>query len=286
MSEIQQRCNLLCFLSDVSKAHFLEVLRKSDIVPSPYPLQLVRGELRIENGTSVRSQGFLVGGFISTVTVRDTTVENVTTSGSFIKFSSSEALLENVFVRNIIDSDGLDPFLSVNFDSKVTVKNLSYKDSKTPFLRLLSASLAIDRLSVSNVTANTPIISLLGSQSLNITNSIIQNANVSSTYLLYATDILFEVLSNITISNTINRAIEMYYSNFTTIDIVTISNATQGMYLYRCIIASMNNCTFKNLGKIEVQKGGALQLYRGSLNIANSIFEGNKAVSGGAIYIE
>ena len=109
--------------------------------------------------------------------------------------------------------------------------------------------------------------------------------STSSTYLFHATDVLFERLSNLTISNTNNRAIEIHNSNVTVMDSVIISNATQGIHLLRSI-TSMSNCVFKNLGKEELQKGGALHVFRGSLSVETSLFEANKAVSGGAIYIE
>eukprot|EP00345_Euplotes_harpa_P019284 CAMPEP_0168341028 /NCGR_PEP_ID=MMETSP0213-20121227/14419_1 /TAXON_ID=151035 /ORGANISM="Euplotes harpa, Strain FSP1.4" /LENGTH=329 /DNA_ID=CAMNT_0008347385 /DNA_START=876 /DNA_END=1865 /DNA_ORIENTATION=- len=140
-------------------------------------------------------------------------------------------------------------------------------------------------MTIQNIGSKHPVIEFISGYNSSILNSVVTNCT-SEESVLYATGSQFDLLQNLTISNIKPGVMDLHSSSITRMNSVVIRNAQKGLFLDKSEVALISNSTFYNLGSSSILKGGAIYSKSSSINVRNSTFYLNKAVDGGAVFID
>ena len=280
--EINTACFYLWFLQKSYK-DYLKSHTNVYTIESTYLLfELIQANLVIRNSTQIYNDRSVVSAFISTFTLIDSMLYNLSILSYAFKFTSSNATISNSKFSGISTIDNTSLF-QTSFQSSVEFNNLEFNDSKLSFLSLLSSTLNFQLISIKNISSDTSLISI-SSGDLLITDSIIESSHSSIEWLWDISASTGSLISNFTIKNTINSPLCIAYSSIIMINGLSGVWCSNHFHFDSTVIKEMINSTFISVGETSLKNGGAIYLSNSNITISNSKFTGNIATDGGAIY--
>jgi hypothetical protein len=105
-------------------------------------MQWINGVILISNQTVITNQQHFISSYLSTLTISNSLISNITSQGSILSIAGSKVLFEELTVQNINENiHGI--FMALSFGSSMVVTGLSYTDSTAKFADVLSSSLEI-----------------------------------------------------------------------------------------------------------------------------------------------
>lgn len=196
-------------------------------ISSPFLFQLIYGTLKIANQTSISNEVYLVKGFASIFEAVDTSIENITTDSSFINFASTNFTATNIVSKNITTANGEAPFIFASFDSNNIFSNVTFIDSKSSFIRILSSELLMSNVTISNVLSNSQIFNFVSATNVSISNTKIDLISGSLEQIIKMDSSAVSSIQNLTLSNANTIGIYTYGTKIESIIGFQIENMTQ-----------------------------------------------------------
>ena len=208
----------------------------------------------------------------------------------WIRMAQTNLYLTDVTIYNVSSYDESN-FIFVDYSSVVNITNVQYTLATTPFLHSSMSNVYANMLRISNWNTDYEWLYIFKSPSTSIANSEISNWSSKrhpSNFLLLSWSV--SMISNTTISNTDLYAIDIRFSNITTLEGLIVSK-TYGIYAKNSIIHQIVNSNFTNNGKgVSINspnsiKGGSIYFENTNFTINLSTFSNNTSKSGAGIYI-
>jgi hypothetical protein len=207
---------------------------------------LIYGSLKIENQTNISNEVLLVQGFESTLTIIDTTIENIVTGSSFINLAATDFAATSITANNIVVADGGQPFIIASFDSSMTVSNMTFANSTSSFIRVLSSTLSLNDVTISNISTSVPVANLLSATDVDISDTSIDLISGSLTTIINIGNSIVTSIDNLTISNAAIIGINIQDTQISSIQNLKIQNMTQCMIAERSSITEFESSNFTN----------------------------------------
>lgn len=96
-AEILGTCHLLCFLTSEIKALIQQSLVSYSSIPSvKFAFQIISSDLSLVTNTVVFEQEYLINAFLSTISLKDVIIANITTLDSVLEFTSTKAQISGI----------------------------------------------------------------------------------------------------------------------------------------------------------------------------------------------
>jgi hypothetical protein len=205
---------------------------------------LTYGSLKIENQTSISDEVLLVQGFESTLTITDTTIENIVTGSSFINLASTDFTATGVTANNIVVADGGQPLIIASFDSTMAVSNMTFTNSTSSFIRVLSSTLSMNDVKISNISTSVPVANLLSATDVDISDTSIDLISGSLTTIINMDNSIVTSIDNLTISNSAIIGINIQDTQISSIQGLKIQNMTKCMITKRSTVTEFESSNF------------------------------------------
>ena len=273
----------LWFLNSVYSSQLSSILVSYQNDNVKYGFQVIEGIISFTNSTKVYNQKYLISSFISTASFVNFEISNITSDDSSLKLTSTNVTMQNVKWYNLIITVGVNPLIYLTFDTNFVGDNIVLTNSMIQAFRVLSSSIKVSNLSLSEINSEGPFIEFLDSYDSQITDSIIRDSNSTFNAIINGINANINQIKNLTISNINTGAMRVQKSNIKSIDFLTVTNANSGLFFYYSNITSINNIQISDVGSSSLIKGGAIYWESWNLNIQNSTFSSNKAIYGSAI---
>ena len=175
-SELTVKWVYLCFIPSSLKSYLIANKNLYNQISSNRVFQLIQGSLIIQNGWTFSSEESLVDCFISQLSISNSQFYSDIVSEYLIKITSSIATITNwtFYGLSSTDDSGL---IQTSFGSNLTASGISYSNSTLPFINSISSTLSLSGISLSNLSSSNPILSIDGSMSTYIRNSVMSTLN-------------------------------------------------------------------------------------------------------------
>ena len=280
-SEFNTKWDILWFVP----ANFINYVNNSknvfSIVINTSLIQLILSSLTIQNSSVISNEEIFFDCFISSLTIKDSQVKNISSS---IRASQSNITLANTVVSEIENNSDLG-FVFANLNSIIDISSTSFVNSRSCFIIATDSKVKLSAISLSNVTGNSNLIRIHSWNGILISNLSVENwlSSSSTIYLEKSSNVNLSKLSGAQINNLFMTS---YKSNITLIDSFWIDSWLQFLEIKSSSIQLLSNSNFKNNGGKTLMDGGAIWITNSIVNIANSYFFNNSAITGGAISFE
>ena len=252
--------------------------------------EFINSNFAMQNGTVVYNQNSILKSFLTTITLNNIAIYSMIAGDNWFRLAQSTINMTNVFVHNISSYDSSN-FVYADFSSIVYIKNTSYTNSLSPFLYATTSEVYSESLILNTCYTIREWILILSSPAVSLTNSNISdwssNNSTSSFSILSST---VNSISNLTISNMNQHAVNIQSSNITIIEGMVVDH-TYGIYSRNSYIQQILNSAFTNNGRganakntISIKGGGAF-FVNSNFTIILSTFSNNTSKSGAGVFV-
>ena len=249
-----------------------------------YSIQCISGALEVSNHTYITDQPYLINSYLSTVTIDNSTIYDITSDGSIFALTDTVVTMSNIEAYNL-HTAGTGNFIQLSFESEGAIANITYTNSTVKLIESLSSKLQITSLMSKNITLTGYLLSYTDCIDSVMHNVTIYDVNTTSNYLIYAARSSIDQITNMTVHD-INTAIfHILQSNVLLIDQFYAFDIPNAIYVQQSSIGLLQNSRIYKSGSTDKLQGGAMLIENSNSTMKNMTFEENVAKSGGAIYI-
>ena len=256
-----------------------------DTVTLKYSIQCISGELEIKNQTWITDQSYFMSSYLSTLTIDNSTVYDITSDGSIFALTDTVVTMSNIEAYNL-HTDSTGNFIQLSFDSIATLTSFNYVNSTAKFVESLSSQLLITNLMSKNIALTQHLIDYTDCQNVTMLNVMIYDINTTISYLMYATRSYIDQIVNMTVHDINSSVFYILKSNVTAISDLYIYDVTDGVHFKQSSVGILENSRIYRSGSTSKQQGGALFIENSNSTMQNMTFLSNIAQSGGAINID
>ena len=252
--------------------------------------EFINSNFAMQNGTVVYNQHSILKSFLTTITLNNIAIYSMIVGDNWFRLAQSTINMTNIFVYNISSYDSSN-FVYADFSSIVSIKNTSYTNSLSPFLYATTSEVYSESLILNTCYTIREWILILSSPAVSLTNSNISDwssNNSTSSFSILSSAV--NSISNLTISNMNQHAVNIQSSNITIIEGMVV-NQTYGVYSKNSNIQKILNSTFTNNGRgandkntISIKGGGAF-FENSNFTITLSTFSNNTSKSGAGVFV-
>ena len=245
-------------------------------------IQLIVSSLRIQDNSVLKNQNIMFNVFLSELTISNSEIFNITGS---IQVSSSKFSLINSNISKVVNLDQTS-FIFVDYNSIFTLNSSTIVNSYSDFVNGRNSMININNFTMTNVTTSSYLFQISNCDGIEIDNIAIINWTSSLSNF-----ISIQKSSNIKLSRFSGSQSEMLFtkiidSNVTSIDTFVMDKLLQPLNIKSSTVNLISNSSFTNNGNSDSIKGGAIYIRDSKVNIENSTFSNNSAITGGAICFE
>ena len=281
LSEVLTQCKVLWFLESNMKT-YLASTNMSSFKTSHAAIELIFGNIIIQNLTHFHDQKAILRSFLSSVTMLNSTVSNIIIEQTIIEIVSSTMIFENMLIENIMNSVN-STFILITSDSVLNATSINYLNSQSTLFNVQSSQAYISFINYTNINDGRELINIYSWSYIHISNIKLVNTSAISEFM-----ITIDLSQNITIENIIVQS--SYHSLFmivksevTAIKSVQISNNKEPFKIINSKVLLVSHSIFMKNGEITKLSGGAINLYNTEIEMFNWSFTQNIAKTGGAI---
>ena len=241
--------------------------------------------MTITNQSFITNQPYLVSSYLSTVTIDNSTIYDITTDESIFSLTDTVVTINNIKAYNL-HTTSVGDFIQLSFDSVANFAGINYANSSTKFVESLSSEFRLTNLLATNISLTQYLIDYTDCTGVTLQNVMIYDVNTTNSYLMYATRSSIDHITNLTIHD-INVAIfYILRSNVTTIDNLYIHDVADGIHFQKSSVGMLKNSRIYRSGSTSILQGGALLIEDSNSTMQNMTFMSNTAQSGGALNID
>lgn len=118
---------------------------------SQYLMQCISASFKIDNNTVVTNQAYFLSSYLSTVTIQNSTFENIRANDSILQVTNSKLTLSEVLLKNLT-TQGSAVFVQVSFESELFINDFSFIDSGLDLIIAQSSQIQISNAHIENVS--------------------------------------------------------------------------------------------------------------------------------------
>ena len=255
-----------------------------DTVSLQYGMQCISGSLTITNDTYITNQPYLVNSYLSTVSLYNSTIYEITSDSNILMAVETNIELNGLMINGLY-TNGLGKFVQASFGSEAIISNTEYESSTMQFVEVLSSQIQLSNISVSNITSNQYIFDFIDCKNVELENIVINNVNTTKEYMIHTTSSTINQIKNMTVHDIDSTMLYILKSNIMLIDDIETYNVAKGIYIEQSSIDLFQNSHIYQSGSTSIQFGGALHLVNSNSTMMNMTLNNNTAQTGGAIHI-
>ena len=272
-------------MSDAFKNYIMDNLILLDGVSLPYSIQTINGGLTVTNNTYITSQPYFINAYLSTVSIENSTLYDITSDNSIFRAIISNVTLVDIHMNDLYTTE-LGKFLQLSSESKAFACNIEYTNSTIKFIETLSSHIQISNLSISNISLTQYVLDFAECHDVKLENILIHDINTTKRYMMNIARSSISQIINMTVHDVDVTILHILESNITLIDKIKLYDVAQGIYAQQSSINMIQNSHIYRSGSTNIIFGGALNLKDSSTTFMNVTLEYNTAQTGGAIHID
>lgn len=278
----------ICWLNSNFKEYLLNNPSLLDHDQSVFIFEIVYSSLLIENSTAVSYQSNLANGFVSTITLNDSTFSNWSISVSFVQVTEATLIINNIKMTNTSESVSKSQILSSASNAKIFIDGFVANDSTTCILNLRTSICIFNNMTISNSESVLSIFILRSSMNTTITNLLIESTSQTTENAIEVIASKVYLLKNITIDGLSTDAVSFFNSKIYLVDGIYIRNVIGRWIInYGSQVTLITNSEFTSNGRLGINDKGRSEGWihnrGGNLTITNSEFVENRALKGAAV---
>ena len=290
VSEFNQTWRLLCFVPLSLRAFIISNSSIYNYEQETKLFEIFISNLSIQNGTTIFNQRSILSCFLTNIKLSNITIYNMNWGDKWVRGAQSIMYLTDATIYNITTYDN-SYFLYAGYKSTAYITNVSYLNWQAPFLISVISSVFTNGLSITSWNSLNEWYYNLRAPASSIINSVFSNctSNNSTTSILILGSVVSSI-SNVTIKNIDQNAVNIMSSNITTINGMVVDH-TYGIFAKDCNIKQILNSTFTNNGRGVTAKnsisvvGGGAHFENTNFTLSFSTFYNNTSRNGAGLYI-
>ena len=151
-NEIKTSWSKLWFLQNSFKELIISMESTLSLIASRYSIQLISGQLSIQDNSIIENQSLVIQSFSSILTIKSSLFQNITFSDSSIVVINSNWTIQNSSANSIsVSEQNSNSFLSVSFGSTMVISNFTFESSTASLITSDTSTLTVDKLNITNV---------------------------------------------------------------------------------------------------------------------------------------
>ena len=261
---------------------YLKTINLNSFEISHAAIQLIIGNLTIQNSTSFHNQKVIFRSFLSSINMVDSFLANITIQQSVMEIVSSTIIFKNIMIENMRNTYNK-TFILITSESVFNASMIDYLNSESTLFSIQSSQAQILNLNYININGGQELITVYSSNYIYLSNINLINTSTTSNYMIKIGLSKNITIENIIIQNSYYPLFKIDKSEVTNIHSAQISNNQEPFKITSSKITLLSNSSFKMNGFIFKVAGGAINLFNSEIEILNSSFTENKAKAGGAI---
>ncbi|CAI2370232.1 unnamed protein product [Moneuplotes crassus] len=278
-------CSQLCFLDQ----RLIDYINNSQLqsIPEGFELiEIVSGSLEIINNTQIYHQNGILNVFMSSLKMAGSILRNINFTNTPVKLTSSIFELQDMLLTNIQDNSANEIFL-VNDESQIIARNITYNNSNTRLLRVLSGKAELSIFTASNITDFDNLAFFFSCQSVKISDATLSDLKAKSDQIIKIESSLNVSLDSLFINSLQQIAILISKSMVESIRNMNISNCTKAFKIVKSNVNLIESSILNNNGgQNNFIKGGAIKIIDSTITISNTSLSNNIADIAGAVDFE
>ncbi|CAI2378783.1 unnamed protein product [Moneuplotes crassus] len=282
IQEVQGTCTEFCMMSNDLKEYLtqnLGLIDKEEI--SIFAISLISGLLKINQGTQIYNQSYLMSCFLSDIEISDASLHSIIFSRIYIFVISSNMTLENISFGSINKvNSGIIFGIS---EVILYVKNVTYKDSSALFLLSSSSEVHITAITFQNISQVNYLLNIGRSEKAQLDNIKIINCSVVLNCVINIRNTKILRITNMVLSNYSKTLFLVRNSNVSLISNLHVSHYYRAIEAINTNIELITNSSFSLSGASDLLYAGAVLLQNSNATLLNTTFTQNKAMTGAAI---
>jgi hypothetical protein len=276
----------LCFIGQNLKNFIIDYTQHlNNEPPTSSLIQLIFASVKISNSSHIYSQSSIVKAFLSTITIENSTINDISMTESAIEGVSSTIEFSKMTINNITSSEQ-GSFIVISLNSHFIAKNVEYNSGNWGLFDLRSSEIDVEDVQFDGVKEARFLFDVYDSEKATLDNITVSNSSSEETSLVKIRNSKNVSWSNISFSDIDQIAIYIEESFLTKMKNISVSDSQKAFLIKNSQIDMIRDSTFLNNGKRANYKGGAIEMMDSHISIVNSTFINNTAESGGGIYFD
>ena len=271
----------LWFIGDTLK-QTLENTNFTNFEESKPAIQVLFGVLHITSSSKISNQSEFLNSFISTVEMSNSELTDIYLDGNNIEMITSTFSMTNMKIMNITNNDNHE-FIFITFDSTFNAVGIEYSNSNSVLFNILSSQATLSGLDFSHVNSNSLLLQMMDWDSIDLRNLTMYNTTISEGNFIKIDKSRGVEIKDIVIENISKIIIHIEDSNVTEVTNINITSWLESFEIISSTVTNITDSSFISNGGSSISHGGAIYLRNSDVNIYNTTFQSNKALSGGAI---
>ena len=250
------------------------------VTESKYLLEVVQASLEITDSSSVYKESLLVSSFLSTITVRNSQLSDISFEMVSLSIVSSTLIMENSTISDVTGISKGANLISAN-SGTVNVSSLEYSSSNVRLLDAFGSEVNLESLNLTDLVIPNEIISIFYCSSFYLRDVALANVILDASFIMLTSSDNI-IVEDITLTDLGYIFMELHNSNATKIHNLQVSNGTEVLKVVSSNVQTISNCLLASNSKNT--SGGAISIDDSEVKIFDSTFRQNSAINGGAIY--